>query len=132
MKGYWFEPLGEFAHTLGPVVADDVSTGPCYRKFVKQFEECGIQGFEQAADLTFRVLLRVRPLREVGLRILHRLGNAVDAKRLVEGPVLILRDQQELISQILEAVIYRGCREQQHLGIHARLEEPVPSETRNA
>ncbi|GBE29203.1 hypothetical protein BMS3Bbin04_00214 [bacterium BMS3Bbin04] len=46
VQGYWFKPFGEFAHILSPVVADDMSTGPCYCEFVKQLEECGIQDVE--------------------------------------------------------------------------------------
>ncbi|GBE30618.1 hypothetical protein BMS3Bbin04_01653 [bacterium BMS3Bbin04] len=37
---------------------------------------------------------------------------------------MILRDQQKLVSQILEAVIHRGCREQQHFGVHTGPQNP--------
>ncbi|GBE30619.1 hypothetical protein BMS3Bbin04_01654 [bacterium BMS3Bbin04] len=46
IQGFWFKPFGKIAHGRGSIVADDVSTGPCDREFVKQLEECGIQGVE--------------------------------------------------------------------------------------
>ena len=128
MQGDWLEPFRKLAHTLGSVVADDVATGTRNGQLVKQLEERGVQGIKKTADFALRVLLRVRPLREVGLRVLHCLGDAVDIKGFMKCLIVVLSDKEKLVPEILEAVVHGCGRKQKHLGVNAGPEDLLHQE----